>query len=184
LASFVDGTTDDNGHGTHVAGIIGSKTYGVSKRTKLIAIKVLSASGAGSISSVLAGLDLVVSDSKTRYCPKGVYVNMSLGGGYSSAMNSGAKKLVAEHGIFVAVAAGNSGEDASNSSPASEPSVFTVGAIGKDDSRSDFSNYGSLVDIFAPGENVLSTWPGSSTVSGNSIRPKRSCCSKADSTVL
>jgi subtilisin family serine protease len=165
LASFVDGTTDDNGHGTHVAGIVGSKTYGVAKRTKLIGIKVMTATGGGSISSVLAGLERVISDSITRGCPKGVFVNMSLGGSFSKALNSGAKALVADHGFFVAVAAGNSGVDASSSSPASEPSVFTVGASTSSDKKADFSNYGSLVDIFAPGQNIPSTWLGGGIVS-------------------
>ena len=115
---------------------------------------------------MIAGINFVASDSKTRSCPKGVVANMSLGGSKSTAVNSAAAALV-NAGVFLAVAAGNDNANAANYSPASEPSVCTVGATTSSDVRSSFSNYGSVVDIFAPGTSILSTWIGgtSATVS-------------------
>jgi subtilisin family serine protease len=122
----------------------------VAKKTKLYAVKVLDSSGSGSTSGVVAGMDYVTSDSKTRSCPNGAVANMSLGGGVSSAINSAARAMVAA-GVFLAVAAGNENANAANSSPASEPTVCTVGATDSSDRRATYSNYGSVVDIFAPG---------------------------------
>lgn len=107
-------------------------------------------------------MNFVVNDVKTRSCPNGTVVNMSLGGGFSSSTNTAAKAIV-NAGIFLAVAAGNDNKDAANYSPASEPSACTVGATTSADARSSFSNYGSLVDIFAPGTNILSSWIGSTS---------------------
>ncbi|KAI0405357.1 subtilisin-like protease PR1K [Xylaria palmicola] len=162
--------TDGNGHGTHVAGTIGSKTYGVAKKVSLYAVKVLGSDGSGSNSGVIAGMDFVVSDAPSRDCPSGVVVNLSLGGGVSSAVNEAAAAVVSA-GHFMAVAAGNEAEDASTSSPASEPSVCTVGATDNTDALSYYSNYGSLVDILAPGSDIESTWPGgkTNTISGTSM---------------
>ena len=117
-------------------------------------------------SGVIAGINFVASDAATRSCPKGAVANMSLGGSKSTAVNSAAAALV-RSGVFLAVAAGNENTNAANSSPASEPSVCTVGATTSSDVRSSFSNYGSIVDIFAPGTSILSTWIGgtSATVS-------------------
>ncbi|KAF1941291.1 subtilisin-like serine protease-like protein PR1A [Clathrospora elynae] len=172
LANFAgDGqNTDGNGHGTHCAGTIGSKTYGVAKKTSLFAVKVLDASGSGSNSGVIAGINYVANDVKTRSCPKGAVANMSLGGSKSTAVNSAAANAVSA-GVFMAVAAGNDGKDASNSSPASEPSVFTVGATDSSDSLASFSNFGAIVDILAPGVSILSTWlnGGTNTISGTSM---------------
>ncbi|TWU76889.1 subtilisin-like serine protease [Metarhizium rileyi] len=171
LKSFISGEeSDGNGHGTHCAGTIGSKAYGVAKKAKLFAVKVLSNSGYGTNSAVLSGMDYVAKDSKTRKCPKGHVASMSLGGGYSAAMNQGAANLV-KSGVFLAVAAGNDNQDAKDYSPASEPTVCTVGATNSDDTRAKFSNYGKLVDIFAPGSNILSTWPNGNTrsLSGTSM---------------
>ncbi|KAI1824487.1 proteinase T-like protein [Xylaria intraflava] len=171
LANYADDSnTDGNGHGTHVAGTVGSKTYGVAKKTRLYAVKVLDASGAGSTSGVIAGMNFVTTDSATRDCPSGVVANMSLGGGKSTAVNSAARAMI-EAGVFLAVAAGNSNADAGTTSPASEPTVCTVGASTSSDARASFSNYGSVVDIFAPGQNVLSTWNngGTNTISGTSM---------------
>lgn len=109
-------------------------------------------------------MDFVFTDSRNRNCPKGVFANMSLGGGKSVALNSAAAKMIS-NGIFVAVAAGNSRTDAATFSPASEPTVCTVGSTTSTDARSDFSNFGPVVDIFAPGSNVLSTWLNGGTVS-------------------
>lgn len=164
LANYADSSNSDgNGHGTHVAGTVGSKTYGVAKKTQLYAVKVLNASGSGTTSGVVAGMNYVTSDSATRSCPKGSVANMSLGGSTSSAINSAARAMI-NAGVFLAVAAGNSNTDASTSSPSGEPLVCTVGATTSNDARASFSNYGSVVDIWAPGQDVLSTWNSGGTV--------------------
>jgi len=118
----------------------------------------------GTNSGVIAGINFVANDVKTRSCPNGAVANMSLGGGRSTAVNSAAANAVSA-GVFMAVAAGNSAVDASNSSPASEPTVFTVGATDSSDRLATFSNYGSVVDILAPGVSILSTWLNGGTVS-------------------
>lgn len=165
------GTTDDNGHGTHVAGTIGSTTYGVAKQTTLIAVKVLSASGSGTTAGVVGGMDWVASDGRTRAgCSRGVVVNMSLGGGFSSSINSAATGIT-NAGLFLAVAAGNEAQNAANVSPASAASACTVGATDSSDRTASFSNYGAVVDVYAPGVSVLSTWISSGTrsISGTSM---------------
>jgi subtilisin family serine protease len=170
-ANFVDSSnTDGNGHGTHVAGTIGSNTYGVAKKTKLYAVKVLGSDGSGSTSGVVAGINFVATDAPKRSCPKGVVANMSLGGGYSASINQAAAALV-DAGVFLAVAAGNDNANSANYSPASEASVCTVGATDSSDRKASYSNYGSVVDIQAPGTNILSTWIGgrTNTISGTSM---------------
>ncbi|KAF2243715.1 subtilisin-like serine protease-like protein PR1A [Trematosphaeria pertusa] len=172
LANYAgDGSnTDGNGHGTHVAGTIGSKTYGVAKKTNLYAVKVLDASGSGTNSGVIAGMNFVASDSKTRSCPNGAVANMSLGGSKSTAVNSAAASMVSA-GVFLAVAAGNDGANAANYSPASEASACTVCATDSSDTFASFSNYGSVVDVCAPGVSILSTWNngGTNSISGTSM---------------
>jgi subtilisin family serine protease len=172
LSNFAgDGkNSDGNGHGTHCAGTIGSKTYGVAKKASLYAVKVLDSSGSGSNSGVIAGINFVANDAKTRNCPNGAVGSMSLGGTKSTAVNSAAANAVSQ-GVFFAVAAGNEGADASNSSPASEASVYTVGATDSSDRAASFSNYGSVVDIHAPGVAILSTWlnGGTNSISGTSM---------------
>ncbi|CBX91628.1 similar to subtilisin-like serine protease PR1A [Plenodomus lingam JN3] len=172
LANYAgDGSNNDgNGHGTHVAGTIGSKTYGVAKKTQLYAVKVLDASGSGTNSGVIAGINFVANDAKTRSCPKGAVANMSLGGSRSTAVNSAAANVVSA-GVFLAVAAGNEAQDASNSSPASEATAYTVGATDSSDRLASFSNFGSVVDILAPGVAILSTWlnGGTNSISGTSM---------------
>ncbi|KAF9700167.1 hypothetical protein EKO04_001627 [Ascochyta lentis] len=173
LANYAgDGSnTDGNGHGTHCAGTVGSKTYGVAKKAKLFAVKVLDASGSGTNSGVIAGINYVANDSKTRAgCTAGVVGSMSLGGAKSTAVNSAVANAVSA-GVFMAVAAGNEAQDAANVSPASEPTVFTVGASDSSDKFASFSNYGSVVDIIAPGVSILSTWlnGGTNTISGTSM---------------
>ncbi|KAI0021667.1 proteinase T-like protein [Xylariomycetidae sp. FL0641] len=172
LANFVDGSdTDGNGHGTHVAGTVGSATYGVAKQTTLYAVKVLDAGGSGTTSGVIAGMDFVTADAGTRSdCPNGYVANMSLGGGVSTALNSAAAAMI-NAGVFLAVAAGNDNANAANTSPASEASVCTVGATTSADARASFSNYGAVVDVFAPGQDVTSLWNngGTNTISGTSM---------------
>ncbi|KAF2008663.1 subtilisin-like serine protease-like protein PR1A [Aaosphaeria arxii CBS 175.79] len=163
--------TDGNGHGTHCAGTIGSKTYGVAKKTKLFAVKVLDAEGSGSNSGVIAGIQFAAKDQKNRTeCSKGSVANLSLGGPQSQMVNDAAANAVKD-GLFMAVAAGNEGEDASNSSPASEKTVYTVGATDINDQIADFSNFGKFVDILAPGVDILSTWNDgkTNTISGTSM---------------
>lgn len=104
-------------------------------------------------------MDFVAEDAASRDCPNGAVANMSLGGATSDAVNSAAAALV-DAGVFLAVAAGNESQDAENSSPASEPSVCTVGATDDADVMAEYSNFGSVVDIFAPGTDILSTWIG------------------------
>ncbi|KAK5988202.1 Cuticle-degrading protease [Cladobotryum mycophilum] len=171
IKSFISGqTADGNGHGTHVAGTIGSKTYGVAKKTSIYGVKVLDNSGSGSYSAVIAGIDFVATDYKTKSCPKGAVANMSLGGGFSAAVNTAAANLI-KAGVFLAVAAGNSNVDAKDTSPASEPTVCTVGATTNADARASFSNFGAVVDIWAPGQDITSTWlnNGLNTISGTSM---------------
>nr|ABK27198.1 subtilisin-like protease [Epichloe festucae var. lolii] len=171
VTSFVDGEdADGHGHGTHVAGTIGSRSYGIAKKTQLLGIKVLSDQGSGNNSAIIAGMDFAVQDARQRSCAKGVLANMSLGGRYSQSLNDAAAQMI-QSGVFLAVAAGNNRQDASGYSPASEPSVCTVGSTDSSDSLSSFSNYGSVVDILAPGSDILSTWPGGSIkiLSGTSM---------------
>lgn len=134
----------------------------MAKRTRLYAVKVLGANGSGSTSGVIAGINFVATDSRNRNCPNGTVANMSLGGGYSASINRAAAALV-DAGVFLAVAAGNDNANAANYSPASEPSVCTVGSTDRNDAKSSFSNYGSVVDIWAPGTSILSTWIGGSS---------------------
>ena len=162
--TYFTSNTDGNGHGTHVAGTIGSKTYGVAKKTKLFAVKVLDANGSGTTSGVIGGMDFTVENAAQQDCPKGVVVNMSLGGGFAQTINDAAAGIV-DAGLFLAVAAGNEGVDAEGSSPASEPSACTVGATEEDDTLASYSNYGSVVDILAPGSEIESTWIGGGSVS-------------------
>lgn len=109
-------------------------------------------------------MDFVINDAPGQDCPNGVVVNVSLGGATSSTVDEAAAAIV-EAGLFLAVAAGNEAADASTSSPASESSVCTVGATDIDDKLAEYSNFGKLVDILAPGTDIKSTWPGKKTVS-------------------
>ena len=156
---------DCNGHGTHVAGTVGSSTYGVAKNVYLRAVRVLDCNGSGSNSGVIAGMDWV----RTNAIHPAV-ANMSLGGGYSSTVNTAATNL-ANSGVLLAVAAGNSAADACNSSPSSAPGTITVAASTSSDARASYSNYGGCVDIYAPGSSITSTWlnGGTNTISGTSM---------------
>ncbi len=156
---------DCNGHGTHVAGTIGSTTYGVAKSVRLRGVRVLNCSGSGSTSGIIAGIDWV---RLNRTNP--AVANLSLGGGYSASLNTAVTNL-ANSGVFVAVAAGNENQNACNVSPASAPAVTTVAASTSTDARASYSNYGSCVDLYAPGSSITSTWSngGTSTISGTSM---------------
>ncbi|MEY4392172.1 MAG: hypothetical protein RLZZ544_881, partial [Actinomycetota bacterium] len=154
-----NGTNDCMGHGTHVAGTIGSATWGVAKSVSLVPVRVFACSGSSTWSTILAGIDWAINDHQAGVP---AVANMSLGGGYSSIVNAGVAKAVAD-GISVAVAAGNSNTDACTASPASEPTAITVGATTSNDWRASFSNYGACVDLFAPGQSITSTWYTSDT---------------------
>ena len=144
---------------THVAGIVGSENYGVAKKTTLIAVKVLNAQGGGYISDIVAGIQWVIQNytSTKQQSPKGKFVaNLSLGGGYSVALNDAVKTAI-DAGLLFSVAAGNSAVDACSISPASLADAITVAASNVGDYFSSYSNTGSCVDIIAPGDNILST---------------------------
>ncbi|KAI1433488.1 protease [Xylaria sp. CBS 124048] len=148
--------TDENGHGSHVSGTIGGATFGMAKNIKLLGVKVLDAKGAGTNADVLEGLNFIETDVKERKIQGKAVLNMSLGGGKSDAINAAIEGLVAA-GVVPVVAAGNADEDASNSSPASSPDAITVGAVdASTDQRASFSNFGDVVDIYAPGVDILS----------------------------
>jgi len=154
--------SDGHGHGTHCAGTIGSASYGVAKKASIIAVKVLSDQGSGTVADIVSGLDFVLTSARASGRP--TIVSMSLGGGAASALDQAVVSLT-NGGVHVVVAAGNSNTNAQNTSPARVPSAVTVGASDIADSRASFSNYGPIVDIFAPGLNVLSTWTGGGTMS-------------------
>jgi subtilisin family serine protease len=163
------GTNDGNGHGTHVSGTVGGSTYGVAKNVTLVAVRVLDSSGSGTNSGVIAGINFVASDHQAG---QPAVANMSLGGGASSAVDSAVAAAVAD-GVTFAVAAGNENQNACNVSPAREPSAITVGSTTTTDARSSFSNFGTCVDIFAPGSSITSSWNTSdtatNTISGTSM---------------
>ncbi|KAK4652615.1 hypothetical protein QC762_0074970 [Podospora pseudocomata] len=163
-ANFIAGSpnTDEYGHGTHVAGTIASKTYGVAKKATVVAVKVLDKNGSGTMSGLISGLNWVVNNAKARGIAKKAVINISLGGGYTASVNA-AVKGATDAGLTVVVSAGNSNANSANYSPASAPSAITVGAIDGTGYRAWFSNWGNLVDIFAPGVSVLSAYHTSNT---------------------
>ncbi|MER7560241.1 S8 family peptidase [Nocardioides sp. NPDC126508] len=161
-------TTDENGHGTHVAGTVGGSTYGVAKGVTLVPVRVLDAQGSGTDSGVIAGINWVTSN----HTSGPAVANMSLGGGASSSLDAAVNSSIAD-GVTYAVAAGNDNADASSYSPARVANAITVGSTTNTDARSSFSNYGSIVDVFAPGSNITSSWytstTATNTISGTSM---------------
>jgi subtilisin family serine protease len=155
--AFGGSGTDCNGHGTHVAGTIGGSTYGVAKSSLPRGVRVLNCSGSGSNSGVISGVDWV----RLNHIAPAV-ANMSLGGGASSALDTAVNNL-SNAGVTIAVAAGNSNADACGSSPARAANAITVGSTTQSDARSSFSNFGTCLDIFAPGSGILSAWFSSNT---------------------
>ena len=157
---FVDDdaiASDCNGHGTHVAGTIGGAHYGVAKKVKLVAVRVLDCEGSGTLSGVIAGVDWVTANAQ-----KPAVANMSLGGGRSESLEAAVQRSI-DSGVTYAVAAGNDDTDAGQESPAALPAAITVAASDSSDRRAYFSNYGSVVDLFAPGVNVRSSFASSDT---------------------
>ncbi|MCX4964564.1 S8 family peptidase [Streptomyces sp. NBC_00654] len=158
---------DGHGHGTHVAGTVAGSSYGVAKKAKIVGVRVLDNSGSGTTAQVVAGIDWV-----TANAVKPAVANMSLGGGADSALDTAVRNSIAS-GVTYAVAAGNESTDASTKSPARVGEAITVGSTTSTDARSSFSNYGSIVDIFAPGSSITSSWNTSdsatNTISGTSM---------------
>ncbi|MPY60312.1 S8 family peptidase [Streptomyces spongiae] len=158
---------DGNGHGTHVATTIAGSTYGVAKAAKIVAVRVLNNAGSGTTAGVVAGIDWVTANHSGPSV-----ANMSLGGGASTALDTAVSNSIAS-GVTYAVAAGNSSANASSYSPARVASAITVGATTSTDAKASYSNYGSVLDIFAPGSSITAGWNTSdtatNTISGTSM---------------
>jgi subtilisin family serine protease len=165
--AFGGSGADCNGHGTHVSGTVGGSTYGVAKSALLRGVRVLDCGGSGPTSGVIAGVDWV---RQNHIAP--AVANMSLGGGISSALDTAVNNL-SNAGVTIAVAAGNSNANACNSSPARAANAITTGSTTSTDARSSFSNFGTCLDIFAPGSSILSAWytsdTATATLSGTSM---------------
>ncbi|MDT9696208.1 S8 family peptidase [Streptomyces sp. P17] len=166
----VDGDTtasDGNGHGTHVATTIAGSTYGVAKKAKIVGVRVLDNSGSGTTAGVIAGIDWVTANHSGPSV-----ANMSLGGGASASLDTAVANSIAS-GVTYAVAAGNSSANASSYSPARVASAITVGATTSTDAKASYSNYGSVLDIFAPGSSITAGWytsdTATNTISGTSM---------------
>ncbi|MGS2591673.1 S8 family peptidase [Streptomyces hebeiensis] len=166
----VDGDTtaqDGNGHGTHVAANIAGSSYGVAKSAKIVAVRVLNNSGSGTTAQVVAGIDWVTANHSGPSV-----ANVSLGGGASTALDTAVQNSI-NSGVTYAIAAGNSSANAANYSPARVAAAITVGATTSTDARASYSNYGSVVDLFAPGSSITSAWYSSdsatNTISGTSM---------------
>ncbi|MEU6857892.1 S8 family serine peptidase [Glycomyces sp. NPDC046736] len=167
---FIDDDADPDdchGHGTHVAGTIGGSTYGLAKDVTIRAVRVLDCAGSGSYSAIIGGIDWVAANADGP-----AVANMSLGGGFSQALNDAIAAAV-DSGVTFAIAAGNEGQDACNVSPASEESAITVGATDSNDAQTSWSNWGDCVDILAPGAAITSAWidgdDAENTISGTSM---------------
>ncbi|KAK6334220.1 subtilisin-like serine protease [Orbilia brochopaga] len=166
--------SDGNGHGTHCAGTIAGKTYGVSKEAKIKAVKVLNAGGSGTYAGVIGGMNWVAEDAGPDHnnTANKAVASMSLGGGKSDAINQAGAAMV-KAGVVLVVAGGNENQDVKNVSPASTPEAITVGAIDKNNAKASFSNWGTSLDIWAAGVDVMSSWgtgdTDTKTISGTSM---------------
>ncbi|ELT96038.1 hypothetical protein CAPTEDRAFT_163820 [Capitella teleta] len=173
-----EGNDDLNGHGTHCAGTVGGSTYGVAKNTNLIAVKVMNRFGSGLTTDIVAGIEYVTTQHQASTSKKSV-MNISLGSaGDSPAMNGAVEAAIAA-GVHAAIAAGNSNADACNFSPARVEDALTTAASNIADDMASFTNYGTCVDVIAPGQDILSTWIGSNTatnsISGTSMAAPHIC---------
>lgn len=162
-----NGGEDCHGHGTHCAGTVGGQSYGVAKQVRLYGIRVLNCIGSGTTTNIIAGMDWVTANHRAP-----AVASMSLGGGQNNALNDAVQRMY-DADVTVVVAAGNDNQDASNYSPASAAAAITVAATDDSDTRASFSNFGMVVDIFAPGVSITSAWIGSNTdsntISGTSM---------------
>jgi subtilisin family serine protease len=158
---------DGNGHGTFIAGIIGGTDFGVAKKINIVPVRVLNNSGAGSTADVIAGIDWV-----TQNARKPAVANMSLGGSANTALDDAVRRSIAS-GVTYGVAAGSSASDAANFSPARVQEALTTAATNINDCVHSSSNYGPLIDLYAPGVNIAGPWATSDTatitISGTSV---------------
>ncbi|MEY2456085.1 MAG: hypothetical protein QOK06_1179 [Acidimicrobiaceae bacterium] len=167
-------TTDCNGHGTHVSGTVGGTTYGVAKNVTLVAVRVFGCGNSTTTAAIIAGVDWATGDHQAG---QPAVANMSLGGSASAALDTAVRNLIAD-GVTVSIAAGNGNAlgmpaNSCSQSPARVAEGITVGASDQNDAAASFSNYGTCVDLFAPGVNITSSWStndtASNTISGTSM---------------
>ncbi|KPL30403.1 peptidase S8 [Streptomyces anulatus] len=157
---FVDNDNvaqDGNGHGTHVATTAAGTVYGVAKKAKIVAVRVLNNSGSGTTAGVIAGVDWITANHVASSV-----ANVSLGGGPSTTLDNAVRRSIAS-GVTYSIAAGNSNAPASGFSPARVETALTVGATTRTDARATYSNHGPLVDLFAPGSDITAGWATSDT---------------------
>lgn len=162
-----DDASDGNGHGTHVASSVAGEAHGVAKKASVVAVRVLDDQGSGTTEGVVAGIDWVTENAKGP-----AVANMSLGGGADEALDTAVQNSI-KGGVTYAVAAGNESSDAGNNSPARVPEAITVGATDNKDAQADFSNYGEILDVYAPGVDITGAWntgdDATDTISGTSM---------------